>query len=105
MPDASSTAAAAPDERSKTINDFCAAEQMSRPFYFKLRRSGKGPRELREGRFVETPRRSACRMADSSASYHSTPWTTRARKGPCLPPGPSRIPFHRWQAMELASVT
>lgn len=37
---------------SLTIAEFCAAERMSRPFYFKLRQRGKGPRELREGRFV-----------------------------------------------------
>jgi hypothetical protein len=41
-----------PDDRSKTITQFCRAEQMSRPFYFKLRKRGLGPRELREGRFI-----------------------------------------------------
>ena len=51
MPDVSRIVAET-GAHSKTINEFCAAERMSRPFYFKLRRLGKGPRELREGRFV-----------------------------------------------------
>jgi hypothetical protein len=40
------------DSRSKTIDQFCDAEQMSRPHYFKMRRRGLGPREIRDGRFV-----------------------------------------------------
>jgi hypothetical protein len=41
-----------PDDASKTINQFCAAEQMSRPHYFNMRRRGLGPREIRDGRFI-----------------------------------------------------
>jgi hypothetical protein len=40
------------DDKSRTIAQFCQLEQMSRPFYFGLRKRGKGPREYREGRFV-----------------------------------------------------
>jgi hypothetical protein len=41
-----------PGDISKTIDQFCAAEQMSRPYYYVLRRRGLGPRELRNGRFI-----------------------------------------------------
>jgi hypothetical protein len=42
----------APDDCSKTIDQFRRAEQMSRPFYFKLRKRGLGPREIRNGRHI-----------------------------------------------------
>jgi predicted DNA-binding transcriptional regulator AlpA len=32
-----------------TITEFCRRYQMSRPFYYELQRTGKGPRELRPG--------------------------------------------------------
>ena len=32
---------------SKTIPEFCAAERISRAFYYELRKLGKGPREMR----------------------------------------------------------
>jgi hypothetical protein len=37
---------------SKTIDQFCTAEQMSRPQYFKMRQRGLGPSEVRDGRFI-----------------------------------------------------
>jgi hypothetical protein len=36
-----------PDDRSLTIAQFCALEQLSRASYFKLQRNGLGPVELR----------------------------------------------------------
>jgi len=44
------------DGPSLTIPQFCADEQFSRPFYFKLRKRGKGPREIRLGRAVRITR-------------------------------------------------
>jgi predicted DNA-binding transcriptional regulator AlpA len=32
-----------------TIREFCDAHQISRPMYYKLRKQGKGPREMRIG--------------------------------------------------------
>jgi hypothetical protein len=40
------------DDQSKTIKQFCRAEQMSRPQYYNMKKRGRGPRELRDGRFV-----------------------------------------------------
>ena len=37
---------------SRTIDQFCTAEQMSRPQYFKQRKRGRGPSEVRDGRFI-----------------------------------------------------
>ena len=37
----------AADERSYTIKEFCAVEQISKFTYFKMREAGLGPRELR----------------------------------------------------------
>jgi hypothetical protein len=34
-------------EASKTIDEFCEAERISRAKYFKLRKDGRGPAELR----------------------------------------------------------
>ena len=39
-------------DQSKTIRQFCQAEQMSRPQYYNMKKRGRGPRELRDGRFV-----------------------------------------------------
>jgi hypothetical protein len=44
------------DGQSLTIEQFCSDEQLSVPFYFKLRRQGKGPREIRLGRAVRITR-------------------------------------------------
>jgi hypothetical protein len=41
-----------PGDVSKTIDQFCTAEQMSRPKYFKMRKLGLGPNEVRDGRFI-----------------------------------------------------
>jgi hypothetical protein len=37
------------DTSSKTIDEFCTAERISRAMYYKLRRLGKGPREMAVG--------------------------------------------------------
>lgn len=37
---------------SYTIAEFCAAERFTRPYYHKLKREGRGPREMRDGRLV-----------------------------------------------------
>ena len=60
------------DDQSKTIKQFCRAEQMSRPQYYNMKRRGRGPRELRDGRFIRiTPEahrdwRQARERADSN---------------------------------------
>lgn len=35
------------DERSLSINEFCAAESISRATYFKMKTAGNGPKEMR----------------------------------------------------------
>jgi hypothetical protein len=63
------------DDRSKTIDQFCRAEQMSRPHYFKMRRRGLGPREIRDGRFIRiTPQAHAewRRARERSGSNENT---------------------------------
>jgi hypothetical protein len=40
------------NDPSKTIGQFCATERMSRAKYFKDRAKGRGPREMRDGRWV-----------------------------------------------------
>jgi hypothetical protein len=37
------------ERRALTISDFCEAYQISQDHYFKLRRQGEGPREMRLG--------------------------------------------------------
>jgi len=44
------------DGQSLTIEQFCEGEQLSVPYYFKMRRQGKGPREIRLGRAVRITR-------------------------------------------------
>ena len=34
---------------SYTIGEFCIAERISRPMYYKLKHAGKGPREMQVG--------------------------------------------------------
>lgn len=36
-------------EPSYTIPEFCAAERISEPYYYKLRAEGRGPKEMRSG--------------------------------------------------------
>lgn len=42
-----------------TIPQFCAAYHISQPHYYSLKKAGKAPRELRIGRRVVIPRKSA----------------------------------------------
>jgi hypothetical protein len=37
------------DANSKTIDEFCTAERISRGMYYKLKRDGKAPREMAVG--------------------------------------------------------
>ena len=76
---------------SLTIAEFCAAERMSRPFYFKLRQRGKGPRELREaGLSGSLPKHTL--NGGGNAPLSTSPPRSDAQKAPLIP-GPSRIPF------------
>ena len=43
------TPRAPPSDASLTISDFCASERISRAMYYKLKRDGKGPREMAVG--------------------------------------------------------
>lgn len=38
------------DDKSLTIAQFCEGEQISLPYYFKIRKAGLGPVELRIGK-------------------------------------------------------
>jgi hypothetical protein len=40
------------DDRSLTIDEFCQLNHMSRTFYFRLRKQGNGPEEMRFGAHV-----------------------------------------------------
>jgi hypothetical protein len=39
-------------EPSETISEFCRNVKISRPKYFQMRRDGKGPAEMRDGKWV-----------------------------------------------------
>jgi hypothetical protein len=41
-----------PEPPSYTISSFCLAENITRPVYYKLKRQGLGPKEMRYGRVV-----------------------------------------------------
>jgi hypothetical protein len=41
-----------PFEPSYTIDSFCEAENFTKPYYFKLKKEGRGPREMRDGRLI-----------------------------------------------------
>jgi hypothetical protein len=40
------------NDASQTISEFCTSEKISRAKYFALRREGRGPREMRDGKWV-----------------------------------------------------
>jgi hypothetical protein len=40
------------DDGNLTIRGFCEHEKISRSFYFRLRNEGRGPREMRMGRWI-----------------------------------------------------
>lgn len=44
-------------EPSYTITSFCRAEGFTRPEYYKLKRNGRGPKEMRNGRCIRISHR------------------------------------------------
>lgn len=52
LTDALPAATGTDSRRVFTIDEFCDAYHLSRSFYYRLRQTGKGPREIRLGRKV-----------------------------------------------------
>jgi hypothetical protein len=55
------------DNDSETLAEFCASVKISRAKYFKMRKEGRGAREMRDGRWVRiTPKakRDWCRQRE-----------------------------------------
>ena len=44
-------------EPSYCIEDFCGSEGFTRPYYHKLKREGRGPTEMRDGRLIRISHR------------------------------------------------
>ena len=49
LSDLPATLAAQPLDQAQTIIEFCTSERISKSLYFKLKRAGRGPREMRPG--------------------------------------------------------
>jgi hypothetical protein len=75
-PEVTSHALGAPEaeQDAATIPQFCAAHNISTPFYYKMRKAGLGPDEIRLGSKILVGREAAARWrADREAASRRAP--------------------------------